>query len=148
MPRRVRQRIVFCDCLDCQELAPGLDNFDWEAAAKQLPPPRSLMLLLEGFNHSVSSDVSDECCSLDRFVLPHFDNVARQGVTFCAAQPKGEKLFFISDCGQGVIRSCSKHAVVQGCQSEHRCPTHNTSRELALKLCEFKKMQFYLINKI
>jgi hypothetical protein len=93
MPRRVRQRIVFCDCLDCQELAPGLDNFDWEAAAKQLPPPRSLMLLLEGFNHSVSSDVSDECCSLDRFVLPHFDNVARQGVTFCAAQPKGEKLF-------------------------------------------------------
>ena len=63
----------------------------WEAAAKQLPPPRSLVLLLEGFNTAAADGGgSDACCSLDDVALPHFDAVARQGVSFCAAVREGE----------------------------------------------------------
>lgn len=90
MPRTSkRHRMVFCDCKDCEDIQLGPGSYEWEAAAKQLPPPRSLILLLEGFNHSCNADASGACCSLDTVALPHFDNVARGGVTFCAATRSG-----------------------------------------------------------
>ena len=65
----------------------GPGSYEWEPAAKQLPPPRSLLIFLEGFNRS--ADCASACCSLDTLALPHFDNVARAGVTFCAAMRAG-----------------------------------------------------------
>jgi hypothetical protein len=88
MPRaRPRQRIVICDCRDCEDFTSQPLDYAWERAARQLPPPRSLVLLLEGFNSDASSEYNT--CSLDELVLPHFDNVARKGVTCCAAVPTG-----------------------------------------------------------
>lgn len=87
MPRsRPRQRIVFCDCRDCVDVSTQPVDYEWERAARQLPPPRSLLLLLEGFNGDPGTELSS--CSLDELVLPHFDNVARRGVTCCAAVPE------------------------------------------------------------
>lgn len=87
-----RRRIVFCDCLDCQDIPATPDLYAWEAAAKQAPPPRSLVICLEGFNAAPPQGAPDACCSLDVLHLPHFDNVARHGVTFCAAQRRGAAL--------------------------------------------------------
>lgn len=87
MPRsRTRQRIVYCDCRDCVDVSTQPVDYEWERAARQLPPPRSLVLLLEGFNSDPSSDMSS--CGLDELALPHFNNVARRGVTCCAAVPQ------------------------------------------------------------
>lgn len=82
-----RQRIVFCDCRDCVDVVQGPIDYSWEAAARQLPPPRSLMLLMEGLNSDASTPGT--CCRVDEVGLPHFDNVARKGVNFCAAVPAG-----------------------------------------------------------
>lgn len=88
MPRvKQRQRIVFCDCRDCVDVNQGPLDYSWEAAARQLPPPRSLVLLLEGFNADAS--IAGTCCRVDEVDLPHFDNVARKGVGFCVAVPTG-----------------------------------------------------------
>jgi len=85
MPRiQRRQRVVYCDCLDCAEVASAPPSHAWEAAAKQLPPPKSLVLLLEGFN--APGEGGGGACALDALALPHFDNVARNGVTFCLAE--------------------------------------------------------------
>lgn len=90
MPRTAkRQRIVFCDCKECNEVLSNPDDEAWEAAAKQTPPPRSLVLVLEGFNQAPRDGQVHGCCSIDDVALPHFDAVARQGVTFCAATRKG-----------------------------------------------------------
>lgn len=87
MPRaKQRRRIVICDCRDCVDVAQGPIDYFWEPAARQLPPPRSLILLLEGFNANPST--SSTCCRVDEVNLPHFDNVARKGVTFCVAVPQ------------------------------------------------------------
>lgn len=92
MPRTTkRQRIVFCDCLDCADIVdtPN-DHGAWEAAAKQLPPPRSLLLLLEGFNAASEAETTcEQLCTIDQIALPHFDNVARHGVSFCLASRQG-----------------------------------------------------------
>lgn len=82
-----RQRIVFCDCRDCVDVVQGPIDYSWEAAARQLPPPRSLMLLMEGLNSDASTPGT--CCRVDEVGLPHFDNVARKGVNFCVAVPAG-----------------------------------------------------------
>jgi hypothetical protein len=90
MPRTVkRQRIVFCDCKDCEEVTSSSNDSDWEASAKQCPPPRSLIIVMEGFNHAPWPGQAQTCCSIDGMALPHFDNVARHGVTFCAATRSG-----------------------------------------------------------
>jgi hypothetical protein len=53
MPKQ-RQRIVFCDCLDCLEAparatdVPSALSPAGEAAVRQDPPPKSLVLLLTG----------------------------------------------------------------------------------------------------
>jgi hypothetical protein len=89
MPRATqRQRIVVCDCKDCVDIATQPDLYDWEPAAKQLPPPRSLLVVLEGFNTGPTHG-SGAVCSLDQHYLPHFDSVARRGVNFCLARPSG-----------------------------------------------------------
>ena len=92
MPRaNKRQRIVTCDCKECAEVTNSPDDYEWEAAAKQLPPPRSLLLLLEGFNSAPSVASAALCCTLEEVTLPHLDTIARQGVTFCAAIRRGAR---------------------------------------------------------
>lgn len=88
MPRATkRQRIVFCDCLDCADFADTPNTYGWEAAAKQLPPPKSLVVVLEGFNTAPEPASDDTAfCLVDQLFLPHMNNVARHGVTFCLAQ--------------------------------------------------------------
>lgn len=116
MPRsRLRQRIVFCDCRDCVDVLNQPLDYAWERAARQTPPPRSLVLLLEGFNSGTRNE--GYCCSLDELALPHFDNVSRRGVTSCAAVPEGALVYTLLDnpsteIGQ-VIMECIACGIVK-----------------------------------
>lgn len=117
MPRaKLRRRIVLCDCRDCVDVNQGPIDYTWEPAARQLPPPRSLIVLLEGFNADPAT--SSTCCRIDEVTLPHFDNVARKGVTFSVATPTG---LFLVTCLCTPIR-CTRAAGNSKCHTNLKRP--------------------------
>lgn len=84
MPQQ-RQRIVFCDCLDCVEQpattdiqsSPSPAN---EAAARQEPPPKCLMFVLSGvLLPQTSAPNPGTATVLDGCSLPHLNRAAAQG---------------------------------------------------------------------
>lgn len=81
MPKQ-RQRIVFCDCLDCQEqpassdVAAHLSPLS-EAAAKQEPPPKCLLLVACGCMQPPPEGGAGT--SLDACSLPHLNKCTREG---------------------------------------------------------------------
>lgn len=84
MPQQ-RQRIVFCDCLDCVQQPPTTDIQSStspanEAAARQEPPPKCLMFVLSGVllpkpaaQNPATATVLDSCN------LPHLNRATAQG---------------------------------------------------------------------
>jgi hypothetical protein len=86
-----RQRIVFCDCLDCVEQpaatdVPTASSAANEAAAKQEPPPKCLLLHLSGVLLPGTS--SSQPSILEALRLPHLDKATREGcLTLLAARP-------------------------------------------------------------
>lgn len=94
MPRH-RQRIVFCDCLDCtdrsnEQLPSGDQLAACEAAARQEPPPKCLVILASGFvQPSAPPTAGGEPASntLDDDTYPHLDGLVRDGhVGFLASR--------------------------------------------------------------
>jgi hypothetical protein len=80
-----RQRIVFCDCLDCVEQPPTTDiqsssSTANEAAARQEPPPKCLMFVLSGVLLP-KADAPDlgTATVLDNCNLPHLNRATAQG---------------------------------------------------------------------
>jgi len=73
---------VFCDCLDCQDQPAASDVAAYlspanEAAAKQEPPPKALVICATGF---VQADPAGApTTSLDACSLPHLDKYTREG---------------------------------------------------------------------
>jgi hypothetical protein len=107
-----RQRIVFCDCLDCVEQPAASDvacasSPTAEAAARQEPPPKCLMFVLSGAlvvaaagvqaadsQAGSSSSSSSQQTVLDGCPgLPHLHRAAAQGsvclLTLRAHSPAG-----------------------------------------------------------
>lgn len=104
MPKQ-RQRIVFCDCLDCAESeAPRATDVPTalspagEAAARQDPPPKCLLVVLSGALQpaapgggggavgggesaaaSTAAAAGEGGTVLDSLRLPHLDRAARAG---------------------------------------------------------------------
>ena len=80
MPKSIsRQRIVFCDCFDCLDRPDAVSTSAEalsaaEAAARQLPPPKALLLFGSGFIRYHGGAVNlDACC------FPHLDCVTKEG---------------------------------------------------------------------
>ncbi len=92
-----RQRIVFCDCLDCTVQPASTDvpngaSSASEAAARQEPPPKCLLLLLTGVL-ATAHGVGTAGTLLDTLPLPHIHRTVDQGglvlLTQRAAAPAG-----------------------------------------------------------
>ena len=80
MPKpRSRQRIVYCDCFDCIDRPDAVSTSAEslsaaEAVARQLPPPKALILFGSGFLRHFEGSINLDACS-----FPHLDRVAREG---------------------------------------------------------------------
>jgi hypothetical protein len=84
MPQ-ARQRIVFCDCLDCVQQPSTTDVQSStspanEAAAKQEPPPKCLMFVLSGaLLPRADAENPGSATVLDVCNLPHMNRATAQG---------------------------------------------------------------------
>lgn len=84
MPQQ-RQRIVFCDCLDCVEQPATTDIASStspanEAAARQEPPPKCLMFVLSGVLLPQPGAANPGTATvLDSCSIPHLNRAAAQG---------------------------------------------------------------------
>lgn len=80
MPQR--RRIVFCDCLDCEQQQPGdlpsTSSPAGEAAARQEPPPKCLVVVLSGALRD-GGPISGSSSSSSDVSLPHLHRAAAQG---------------------------------------------------------------------
>jgi hypothetical protein len=80
-----RQRIVFCDCLDCVQQPPTTDirsssSAANEAAARQEPPPKCLMFVLSGvLLPTTDAQNLATATVLDKCNLPHLNRATAQG---------------------------------------------------------------------
>lgn len=80
-----RQRIVFCDCLDCVQQPPTTDIQSSqspanEAAARQEPPPKCLLFVLSGVLLPRADEQNAAAATvLDACNLPHLNRAAAQG---------------------------------------------------------------------
>mmetsp|Transcript_14463 Transcript_14463/g.31358 ORF Transcript_14463/g.31358 Transcript_14463/m.31358 type:complete len:439 (+) Transcript_14463:114-1430(+) len=80
MPKpRARQRIVFCDCFDCiDRQAPSVASEAalqaCDAAARQEPPPKALVLYGSGFLRSCPDGINVDICT-----MPHLDKIVVDG---------------------------------------------------------------------
>jgi hypothetical protein len=80
-----RQRIVFCDCLDCVQQPPTTDVQSStspanEAAARQEPPPKCLLFVLSGVLLPRADDMNPAAATiLDACNLPHLNRATGQG---------------------------------------------------------------------
>jgi hypothetical protein len=87
MPQQ-RERIVFCDCLDCVQQPATTDiasstSAANEAAAKQEPPPKCLMFVLSGVllahPQQQQEGSSSAATILDSCNLPHLNRATAHG---------------------------------------------------------------------
>eukprot|EP00967_Tisochrysis_lutea_P146642 scaffold277198_cov25-Tisochrysis_lutea.AAC.1 len=88
MPRTAqpRQRIVYCDCLDCRDLPSdvGQELTDEALAvassvARQVPhPPKGLLIYASGFL-SAQEAGKQTSADLENLPLPHLDRAAHDG---------------------------------------------------------------------
>lgn len=99
-----RQRIVFCDCLDCVTQPPTADIASSaspanEAAAKQEPPPKCLLLVLSGVllprqheSDDTAAAAGSTATVLDNLSLPHLNRAVAQGnLCLLTLRAEGEK---------------------------------------------------------
>jgi hypothetical protein len=87
MPR-VRPRREICDCLDCTDVSlRQVDPYLRSALARLEPPPKSLIIIIEG---ALITDPSGDHNSLQLQQLPHLDSLAREGCTGLLAAVVGE----------------------------------------------------------
>eukprot|EP00200_Dunaliella_tertiolecta_P003799 CAMPEP_0202338988 /NCGR_PEP_ID=MMETSP1126-20121109/1041_1 /ASSEMBLY_ACC=CAM_ASM_000457 /TAXON_ID=3047 /ORGANISM="Dunaliella tertiolecta, Strain CCMP1320" /LENGTH=448 /DNA_ID=CAMNT_0048929471 /DNA_START=12 /DNA_END=1358 /DNA_ORIENTATION=- len=79
MPRTAqpRQRIVYCDCLDCRDLLEALAVAS--SVARQVPhPPKGLLIYASGFL-SAQEAGKQTSADLENLPLPHLDRAAHDG---------------------------------------------------------------------
>lgn len=92
MPK-LRQRIVFCDCLDCVEQPRTTDITSSlspanEAAARQEPPPKCLLLVATGLLVPAGTGREPTAPSLlELCSLPHLNKATREGGLTLLAMP-------------------------------------------------------------
>ncbi|KAI8470765.1 MAG: hypothetical protein J3K34DRAFT_508772 [Monoraphidium minutum] len=123
MPKQ-RQRVVFCDCLDCADPdagratdVPTALSPAGEAAARQDPPPKCLLILLTGALRPAgggarSGGGAASAAALDGLRLPHLDRAARGGC---------QSLLALRDGGaEGPHESLSELAQLLGVHEEWR----------------------------
>ena len=81
MPRkRSRQQVVLCDVLDCVDrpgpsLSTAAELSAAEAVARQLPPPKALVLYGSGFMRQLNRFATN----LDVCSFPHLDRIVQDG---------------------------------------------------------------------
>ena len=79
MPKpRNRQRIVFCDCVDCVDRPQAEYSIEQlsiaDAVARQLPPPKAIILFGSGL-----LDEWEGSTNLDASSFPHLDRIVKDG---------------------------------------------------------------------
>ena len=79
MPKpRTRQRIVFCDCVDCIDRPQTEYSTEQlsiaDAIARQLPPPKAIILFGSGL-----LDEWEGHTNLDASQFPHLDRIVKDG---------------------------------------------------------------------
>jgi hypothetical protein len=86
MPK-ARQRIVFCDCLDCAEqpdFETGLSlSSANEAVARQLPPPKCLWICITGAAQpgEDGSPSDGALTAVEAVTAPHINRLCKEGGT-------------------------------------------------------------------
>jgi hypothetical protein len=110
MPR-ARQRVVVCDCFDCREQPASSDVTQHlsaanEAVARQEPPPKCLLLVMDGFLLPDPQNGGDT--TLDACALPHMDTCARDGqLTLLALRKAADNLSELQQL-MGEAQVCAK----------------------------------------
>jgi len=77
MPKpRSRDRIVYCDCFDCLDRPEAVPTSlsAAEAVARQIPPPKALLLFGSGFLRHHGGIINLDTCT-----FPHLDRIAKDG---------------------------------------------------------------------
>lgn len=115
MPQQ-RQRIVFCDCLDCVQQPPMTDIVSSnspanEAAARQEPPPKCVMFILSGvlLSSQHQSSQRQDGTMLDSCNLPHLNRATAQGNLCLLTLREGTAAgsFFTATCSPSASSSCT-----------------------------------------
>lgn len=80
MPRpRTRPLVEPCDCLECREpLNSEAPQGAGDAAARQEPPPKSLIVFADGFLQTLQVATSDKRAPAPS-IHPHLDSIVREG---------------------------------------------------------------------